>query len=43
MVAKFANQLGCDVAYGTLFSHVVVGSAPAAGDLKLPYFSYNFV
>ncbi len=28
----------CDVAYGTLFSHVVIGSAPAAGEAKLPYF-----
>ena len=38
VVAKFANQLGCDIAYGTLFSHVVVGSAPTAGELKIPYF-----
>jgi branched-chain amino acid transport system substrate-binding protein len=27
-----------DVAYGTLFSHVVMGSSPRAGELKLPYF-----
>jgi branched-chain amino acid transport system substrate-binding protein len=26
------------VAFGTLFSHVVIGSAPRAGELKLPYF-----
>lgn len=38
VVAKFATQYGCDVAYGTLFSHVVIGSAPAAGEHKLPYF-----
>ena len=35
---KFANQHSCDVAFGTLFSHVVIGSAPRAGELKLPYF-----
>lgn len=38
VVEKFANQHGCDVGFGTLFSHVVVGSAPRAGELKLPYF-----
>jgi branched-chain amino acid transport system substrate-binding protein len=38
VVEKFANQHGCDVAFGTLFSHVVIGSAPRAGELKLPYF-----
>lgn len=38
VVEKFANQHGCDVAFGTLFSHVVFGSAPAAGELKIPYF-----
>ena len=38
VVEKFATQLNCDVAYGTLFSHVVIGSAPRAGELKLPYF-----
>ena len=38
VLEKFANQSGCDVAFGTLFSHVVIGSAPAAGELKLPYF-----
>ncbi len=35
---KFANQHGCDAAFGTLFSHVVIGSAPRAGELKLPYY-----
>jgi len=38
VVEKFANQHGCDVAFGTLYSHVVLGSAPAAGEVKLPYF-----
>ncbi|APE43517.1 branched-chain amino acid ABC transporter substrate-binding protein [Sulfitobacter alexandrii] len=38
VLEKFANQSNCDVAFGTLFSHVVIGSAPAAGELKLPYF-----
>ena len=38
VVEKFAAQYGCDVGYGTLFSHVVIGSAPRAGELKLPYF-----
>ena len=38
VVEKFANQHNCDVAFGTLFSHVVIGSAPRAGELKLPYF-----
>ncbi|MCB1384119.1 MAG: ABC transporter substrate-binding protein [Notoacmeibacter sp.] len=38
VVEKFASQHKCDIAYGTLFSHVVMGSAPRAGELKLPYF-----
>lgn len=38
VVEKFANQHGCDIAFGTLFSHVVIGSAPRAGELKIPYF-----
>ncbi|WP_163846387.1 ABC transporter substrate-binding protein [Pseudooceanicola aestuarii] len=38
VLEKFANQSRCDVAFGTLFSHVVIGSAPRAGELKLPYF-----
>ena len=38
VVEKFATQHNCDVGYGTLFSHVVAGSAPRAGELKLPYF-----
>lgn len=38
VVEKFASQHKCDIAFGTLFSHVVFGSAPRAGELKLPYF-----
>ncbi len=38
VVEKFASQHKCDIAYGTLFSHVVMGSAPRAGELKIPYF-----
>jgi branched-chain amino acid transport system substrate-binding protein len=38
VVGKFANQHKVDVAFGTLFSHVVIGSAPAAGENKLPYY-----
>ena len=38
VIEKFANQHKVDLVYGTLFSHVVVGSAPAAGELKMPYY-----
>ena len=38
VVEKFASQHKADVVFGTLFSHVVVGSAPAAGELKIPYY-----
>lgn len=38
VVEKFATLHNCDIAFGTLFSHVVYGSAPRAGELKLPYF-----
>lgn len=38
VVEKFAAQHKCDLAFGTLFSHVVMGSAPRAGELKLPYY-----
>ncbi|HUF57332.1 MAG TPA: ABC transporter substrate-binding protein [Thermohalobaculum sp.] len=38
VVEKLATQHNCDVAYGTLFSHVVIGSAPRAAELELPYF-----
>ena len=37
VIEKFATQHKVDVAYGTLFSHVVIGSSPRAGELKLPY------
>ena len=36
VVEKFATQHNCDVSFGTLFSHVVYGSAPRAGELKMP-------
>ena len=38
VVEKFATEHKVDVVFGTLFSHVVIGSAPAAGELKMPYF-----
>lgn len=38
VVEKFATQHKVDVAFGTLFSHVVIGAAPRAGELKLPYY-----
>jgi len=38
VIEKFVRRHECDVAFGTLFSHVVIGSAPRAGELKLPYF-----
>ncbi len=38
VVERFATQHRVDVVFGTLFSHVVMGSAPRAGELKMPYF-----
>lgn len=38
VVGKFATQHKTDIVFGTLFSHVVIGSAPAAGENKIPYF-----
>ena len=38
VVEKFALQHEVDFIFGTLFSHVVNGSAPRAGELKTPYF-----
>ena len=38
VVEKMATQHKVDFVYGTLFSHVVMGSAPRAGELKIPYF-----
>ena len=38
VVAKLASQHKCDIVYGTLFSNVVIASAPTAGELKIPYY-----
>ena len=38
VVEKFASQHKTDIVFGTLFSHVVIASAPAAGELKIPYY-----
>ena len=38
VVEKFATRHDVDFVFGTLFSHVVIGSAPRAGELKIPYF-----
>jgi len=38
VVEKLATQHKVDIAFGTLFSHVVMGAAPRAGELKLPYY-----
>ncbi len=38
VVEKFATQHKVDVAFGTLFSHVVMAAAPRAGELKMPYY-----
>ncbi len=37
VVEKLVTQAGCDLIFGPLFSHVVIGSAPRAGELKVPY------
>ena len=37
VVEKLASQAGCDAIFGPLFSHVVIGSAPRAAELKVPY------
>jgi len=37
VVEKLVNQAGVDAIFGPLFSHVVIGSAPRAGELKVPY------
>lgn len=37
VVEKLASQAGCDAIFGPLFSHVVNGSAPRAGELQVPY------
>jgi len=33
---KLVTQANCDLVYGALFSHVVVGTAPRAAELKVP-------
>ncbi|MFQ5830665.1 MAG: ABC transporter substrate-binding protein [Candidatus Methylomirabilia bacterium] len=38
VVEKLAVHHKVDFIYGTLFSHVVIASAPRAGELKIPYF-----
>ena len=38
VIEKFATLHQADIAFGTLFSHVVIGSSPRAGELKMPYF-----
>ncbi len=37
VVEKLARQHKVDLIFGTLFSHVVIASAPRAGELKIPY------
>lgn len=34
---KLATQSNCDLIFGALFSHVVIGTAPRAAELKVPY------
>lgn len=36
-VEKLVTQRGCDLIWGTLFSHVVTGTAPRMAELKVPY------
>jgi branched-chain amino acid transport system substrate-binding protein len=38
VVAKLVKQHKADIVYGTLFSNVVIASAPTAGELKVPYY-----
>ena len=37
VVEKLVSQAKVDLIFGTLFSHVVIGSAARAGELKVPY------
>lgn len=37
VVEKLVTQQKCEMIFGPLFSHVVMGSAPRAGELKVPY------
>ena len=34
---KLATQSNCELVFGALFSHVVIGTAPRAAELKVPY------
>ena len=34
---KLATEANCDLVFGALFSHVVIGTAPRAAELKVPY------
>jgi branched-chain amino acid transport system substrate-binding protein len=36
-VEKLASEAKVDLIFGTLFSNVVIGAAPRAGELKIPY------
>ncbi|MEM8728347.1 MAG: ABC transporter substrate-binding protein [Pseudomonadota bacterium] len=38
VLERFADLHKTDAVFGPLFSHVVIGSAPRAGELKMPYF-----
>lgn len=38
VLERFANLHEVDLVFGPLYSHVVIGSAPRAGELKMPYF-----
>ena len=37
VLEKLVSQSGCDLVFGPLFSHVVIGTAPRAAELKVPY------
>ncbi|MEF3045879.1 ABC transporter substrate-binding protein [Tabrizicola sp. L79] len=37
VVEKLTSQHDCDLIFGPLFSHVVIGSAPRAGEMQVPY------
>ncbi|MBI4610526.1 MAG: ABC transporter substrate-binding protein [Candidatus Rokubacteria bacterium] len=41
VVEKLAVHHKVDFIFGTLFSHVVIASAPRAGELKIPYFAVS--
>lgn len=38
VIERFTSYHNCDAVFGPLFSHVVIGSAPRAAELKMPYF-----